>query len=45
MKKLGNKKRFNKMDVNDKKSVEKLNDLIKNENGGINVLVNNDEIE
>jgi len=38
---LGHKPRFHQLDVTDQKSVETFHDFIKNEHGGINVLVNN----
>jgi carbonyl reductase 1 len=41
LKKLGHKPRFHQLDVTDQKSVETFHDFIKNEHGGINVLVNN----
>lgn len=38
---LGHKPRFYQLDVTDQKSVETFRDFIKNEHGGIDVLVNN----
>jgi carbonyl reductase 1 len=38
---LGLKPKFHQLDVTDQKSLETFRDFIKNEHGGIDVLVNN----
>jgi carbonyl reductase 1 len=38
---MGLKPRFHQLDVTDQKSLETFHDLIKNEHGGIDILVNN----